>query len=254
MISTNVPPLSYAPLPRWHRRRRFRRVILLLLAIAIVAAGVRWGPQHVQQARLLYWQRECMKYRAPADQIVYERGPGAAALLTTSHEYTPLATTSGVPAPTGREPACLAAYQKLAGLTPPSGGGVLFVHALKTRSRPSRLVIVRSNFAADTAPMFIPGFDLEVTVLDPATWKMPQRNVTAGMPIDVRSSILKEPPRVRVYAGQIDPADPSHFTIRYEFDGKPYIADGRIEEMGAEYVYTTVQFTTRPEGVPPPPR
>jgi hypothetical protein len=33
---------------------------------------------------------------------------------------------------------------------------------------------------------------------------------------------------VRVYAGQPDPADPAHFTIAYELDGKKGVIDGYV--------------------------
>jgi hypothetical protein len=36
--------------------------------------------------------------------------------------------------------------------------------------------------------------------------------------------------RLRFYAGQPDPADPSHFTIAYQFDGKPGTIDGRVRD------------------------
>jgi hypothetical protein len=194
-----------------------------------------------------------MEYRAPADQVVYERGPGAAALLATSHEYLALASPSNQPAPVGREPACLTSYQQGVG-TPSPGGGVLFMHTLRVPSGADRLVIVRSNFSHDTPPMFIHGFDLEVSLTELATWKSPPKDVTGAMAIDVMSSILQAPPRMRIFAGQPDPADPTHFTIRYEFNGKRFIADGRVKEwpaVGTGDPWATVGFTTRPDTEPP---
>jgi hypothetical protein len=38
----------------------------------------------------------------------------------------------------------------------------------------------------------------------------------------------KVPLAVRIYAGQPDPNDPSHFTIRYQMWGKEDILDGRL--------------------------
>jgi hypothetical protein len=254
--TSDPPPLSYAPPPMWHRRRLFRRIVLCLVLVAMAGAGTRWGPQYYRQGRLLYWQRKCMEYRAPADQVVYDRGPGAAALLATSHEYLTLAAPSNLPAPVGREPACLTSYQQGVG-TPSPGGGVLFMHTLRVPSGADRLVIVRSNFRHDTPPMFIPGFDLEVSVTELATWKSPPKDVTGAMEIDVMSSILQTPPRMRIFAGQPDPADPAHFTIRYEFNGKRFIADGHFKEwpaIGTGDPWATVGFTTRPENEPLPPQ
>jgi hypothetical protein len=43
----------------------------------------------------------------------------------------------------------------------------------------------------------------------------------------------KIPPRVRVYAGQIDPQDASHFTIRYEMWGQSDVLDGWLNDHDA---------------------
>ena len=73
-----------------------------------------------------------------------------------------------------------------------------------------------------TQPLYAP-FELRPTVIAPAGWR--------GMPavmtpmanrlgeIDIAQSILK-PVRVRMYAGQSDPGDAAHFTIRYEMDNE----------------------------------
>jgi hypothetical protein len=37
---------------------------------------------------------------------------------------------------------------------------------------------------------------------------------------------------LRLYAGQIDPADPSHFTIGYWLDGQSGTIDGRMRDTG----------------------
>jgi len=41
------------------------------------------------------------------------------------------------------------------------------------------------------------------------------------------------PTRGRIYAGQPDPKDPSHFTICYVVDGQPCILDGRLDDNDA---------------------
>lgn len=38
---------------------------------------------------------------------------------------------------------------------------------------------------------------------------------------------------LRVFFGQVDPSDPSHFTIGYEFDGKPGVFDGWLKADGS---------------------
>jgi hypothetical protein len=46
---------------------------------------------------------------------------------------------------------------------------------------------------------------------------------------DVEVMFPTTPPQVRIYAGQVDPADASHFTIRYEMWGQTDVLDGRLD-------------------------
>lgn len=257
--TSNPPPLSYAPPPTWHRRRLVRRVVLCLVLVAMAGAGTRWGPRYYRRAQLLYWQRKCMEYRAPADQVVYELGPGAQALFAKSREYISLGISYNqlAPAgckPVGREPACFASYRQGV-LTMRPSRSVLFMHTMRLPSGGDRLVIVQDNFMVDWEPRFIEGFDLRVSVTEPATWKSPPKDVTAALPFGYQDSTLKALPNVRVFAGQPDPADPAHFTIRYEFNGKRYIVDGCLKEWpatGTRGARASVLFTTRPETEPRP--
>src|SRR4051794_34337155 len=89
MMAETTVQLDYANPPRWHRRRWFRRVMLGILLIALSAAAWRWGPEKWERAKLLYWQRQCMNYTAPADQIAYDQEPGGTStLLKVGSRYT----------------------------------------------------------------------------------------------------------------------------------------------------------------------
>jgi hypothetical protein len=44
------------------------------------------------------------------------------------------------------------------------------------------------------------------------------------------SGFPRHPPRVRIYAGQVDPDDAAHFTIRYEMWGRSDVLDGRLDD------------------------
>jgi hypothetical protein len=46
----------------------------------------------------------------------------------------------------------------------------------------------------------------------------------------VTSGFPPHPPNVRIFAGQPDPGDPSHFTIRYQMWGQEDIVDGRLDD------------------------
>ena len=104
-----------------------------------------------------------------------------------------------------------------------------------------------------TQPLYAP-FELRPTVIAPAGWR--------GMPavmtpmanrlgeIDIAQSILK-PVRVRMYAGQSDPGDAAHFTIRYEMDNEvggrgAGTIDGRLSDDGSHVTMTVRDGPARP--------
>ena len=57
--------------------------------------------------------------------------------------------------------------------------------------------------------------------------------VKANVPIDSPPAI-DYGNKLRVYAGQPDAADASHFTIAYEIDGRPGVIDGWLRDQGLE--------------------
>jgi hypothetical protein len=60
-------------------------------------------------------------------------------------------------------------------------------------------------------------------------WAQPRLFETQGWPFDLPNHQPRVPPNIRIYAGQADPADPSHFTIRYQMWGQEDILDGRLD-------------------------
>jgi hypothetical protein len=241
--SPESPQLDYAPAPP-KRRKWLWRTLALILGICVGLASVRWGPQFVRTAKVLYWQRQCLNYSAPADRVVYEEDPDAAEKLMTSgsREYFPIPLHRVSDKPTTAasfEPSCWLALRPRVTMFPamlyappssPLTPPVLFLHELTSAGGSRRLVCVRyvpqpqNTFAA----VFVAGFDYDSDVLIPATWTMPAARVARGTAFSVMSGIPRHPPNVRFYAGQPDPADPSHFTIRYEMWGQSDVLDGYL--------------------------
>jgi len=90
-----------------------------------------------------------------------------------------------------------------------------------------RLVCV--DYAPGTTtfqPAFIGGYNYDACVAPPATWTKPLVAVEHGYELDVPSGYPRHPPLVRVYAGQPDANDQSHFTIRYQMWGQEDVLDG----------------------------
>lgn len=95
-----------------------------------------------------------------------------------------------------------------------------------------RVVAVPVKFR-DSAPVRASTDDatiLSVACAEPV-WKIPWHWVPAadGKPPEIR---LDPKDQFRFYAGQPDSADPSHFTIDYDLDGKRGTIDGRLKDDG----------------------
>ena len=71
-------PLQYAP---HQSRRRWRRALVAaVMLVVLLAAALHWGPPLARQAKLLYWQRQCLRYTAPPDRVVVEEATGGVAV------------------------------------------------------------------------------------------------------------------------------------------------------------------------------
>lgn len=242
---TTSAQLDYAPAPA-KRRKWLRRCVLLITLLGVSAACSRWGGAAWHQARLLYWQRQCLRYTTPADQIVYDEDPiNAAKLLAADSQYAPYplkrggisAPSAGLPVNAAAHvPACWTRFESLTN-TPVAiqwargYGSIAFLHERVSPSGHRRLVGVRyfpdtNSFVAS----FLNGYNCNTEAITPATLTMPPAPAMRAYLIDVLSGWPRHPPMVRMYAGQIDPNDPSRFTIRYEMWGQTDTLDGRLED------------------------
>jgi len=245
--SSGPIPLDYAPAPRRHWKWT-GRIVLGLLVVATAVCAWRWGPYAWRQTKLLYWQRQCMNYSASADKVVYEEEPAAAAALLNGPDYSPYGLKRA-PAPNGPvTPVQAAAFDPLCwrrlgtfttmptrmftgpGVSGGAGGDV-FLHERVSPAGHHRLVCVCYAPAANTfSASFIEGFDYAAFVSPPATWTTPFVPTQLSPPYDVISGLPRVPPLVRMYAGQPDPADPAHFTIRYQMWGQEDTLDGQLKD------------------------
>jgi hypothetical protein len=255
---TTPPRLEYAPGAPLRRRRRVRQAVLLILLAGAALAGWMYGPRAWARAALLYAQHRCLTYAPPPDQIVYESAdPGKEELLTRPG-YVALPTTGGPwgsgPAATvaGFRPPPLADLEGRVG-APLTGGpaAVLFLHELRHAPTGRRLLVVVSRGASTWGPITSP-FDLQAIVFDVATIRTDLRVTTksdllmwaySGPGFDLPTTGL------RFYAGQVDPGDPSRFTIRYALEGREGLIDGRLNAAGDD---VELAIRTGPAAPPSP--
>lgn len=263
--SPQTIPLQYAAAPsRW--RRRARKILLATTLLITTCLLWRYGPYAWRQSQLLYWQHQCMNYSARPDTVVYEEDPhAAAALLRLSPEYAPFTLQRDsdyqkhLPPVQAAKfcPRCLTKLLQRSNLPISQflaqGGrldAVIFLHELTSPCGHRRLVwITYAQRGSDFTWTFLSGYPVWPSVMLPATWKTPIAYAPYGVyAVSVPGAYFKKPPLLRIYAGQPDPADPSHFTIRYQMWGQQDILDGRLDDT--DHVY--LKPRKNPPGWPQP--
>jgi hypothetical protein len=193
-----------------------------------------------------------MKYTAPESMVVYEEDPTAAAgLLNSRTGYVGyrLNRLTGQNNPTvavnaaAYRPAEWTAFCAASGTAGPGmmpnmisragQGAIIFLHQMVSPNGNHRLVAV--EYCAE-GPFFCGGFivsfNISETAVTPGTWRTAPSAFVANGEVDVLAGVTRTLPKIRIYAGQIDPNDASHFTFKYEMWGKSDVCDGRLDNNG----------------------
>jgi hypothetical protein len=217
-VTENEPPqLDYAQPTPWLRRRSSRRVALLLFAIIALGFGMRWGSFLVERVQANYWFAKCMGYDAPADRPVYE--PRQSGWVTT------------IPEPWTK-------FSLYWGGSSPMTGGTLFLHERRTRAGERRLI------AVDAVSMIFPRtLQLQANVFGPAIGMAPAQRKSAVVRV---LNFPFDADEMRIYAGQPDPADASHFTMRYEIGNRHGLIDGWLRDDDTVVIEPREQSPTQP--------
>jgi hypothetical protein len=246
--------LHYEPKPPKLRRVLRRRNLLRILLVACLAAatwvGVRRGPEWWYEASHHYWESRCLAFQLPPETVVFETEPTAAARLLKSSDYFAYPTTMpGSPPIAARNvPSCAleALYRGSSEeVTAPPPDAFLFVHKLTSPKGVSRVVFVCLTLKdfpvpdrVSNPPILIGAVSYRMELSDYVDardirtrsfeWDGTHRNVMTDSCFGLWTGLNRR--SLRVYAGQADPADPSHFTIRYEVDGRPGTIDGHLTD------------------------
>jgi hypothetical protein len=227
----NASRLDYAPTPKPGGWRMIRRAMLLILLVGLPVLAVRRGPSIARKANFLYHQHGCLRYNATPDEVVFDSDPVRVAALAGDPNFVIVGGCAF-----RKPPSDWAAFSSSLGVgnyvsfTPPRGLSVLFLHEREVNGV-RYLIMVERTFGAGQSPYFIPGYDIETCTIDPATLRFPARKIPFGFTFDVKDGGGPHT-NIRIYAGQIDPADDSRFTIRFEFRGKSGVVEGRVGSDG----------------------
>jgi hypothetical protein len=176
-----------------------RRGVLLVLLAGCALASVRWLEAGWGHAKLLYWQGKCLRYSAPAANVIDQNGKGS---VKEWEEFYALLS------PPGRRAA-----------------PVMFLGEMRRRDGGRRLVAVEAVQSLKYGnPVTL--LAAEYHVIEPGgVWSRPRliRNEAWTNLAEMKWS------SIQFYPGEIDPHDASHITIRYEVDGLPVKVTGVLD-------------------------
>jgi len=241
-LPPEAQPLDYGLAPP-RQRKRIVQALALLAFVLLGMAVWQCGPLVWRQVQLRYYEHECLIYAPPPDQVVYEEEPAAAAkLLANGSDYDPFRwhvrelAVAEMPAPAASRR--LPAYQSFEALNQtimavPGGTAyesVLFLHERTTSKGERRLV----RITLIATPFSFWAFVIDGDRYESQNWTQANRDSfiepleTRGKNSPTPSPWPLHPPNLRIYAGQADPNDASHFTIRYQAWGQQDVMDGYL--------------------------
>jgi len=201
--------------------------VLFVLLLGVTIFAVRLGPQAGERAVLLYHQRGCLNYTAPPDQVVFDSDPARVVKLANDPNFV----ISGGRAFRRSPEDWLALSRELpSGFSPPAA--LLFMHELRAPGCAPRLVVIEQGGNSANPEYFLVPGGFDHRVLEPAGIQHALNDVTG--PCSGNTPLAPSSRSAfRIYAGQPDPADPSHFTIRFTADGVTRVVNGHLKADGS---------------------
>jgi hypothetical protein len=187
---------------------------------------MRWAPEVWERVRMLYWQRQCMRYTAPAGQLV------SAEPLPYGGRTPPFVSTAP-------DPPALAAFGPFVGgnWPGPGAGPVIFLHERRTAGGVRRLVVLRRTPPGQRQSWDIP-LSFTATLVEPGGLRASPGAEIFQLPEAAPSAFgdrSTDGPLLRFFAAQVDAADDAHFVIPFELNGDRGLIDGWLRD-GAGYL------------------
>jgi hypothetical protein len=246
-------PLEYAVGEPVRRRRRRRRVVWGLLGVLVVAVWWLAGPAAYRWVRFCYCWNLCLSHRLSQGRVVYDDDPVAEPTLLaadpTLRQVGPslayeVGPSVSVPAVAHVSPA----YEYvLGGPRPPTP--LAFLHGRRTPKGGRWLVALSPRVIRfSTFRQFYFHFECQQARRGSASDGQPLAIMSHLNPPDPNSD-PEDYPHVplRLYAGQADPADESHFTVRYRVGDVTGTIHGWLEDDD-DGKAAKVRFEARADG------
>jgi len=225
--TAGIGTLEYAKRTPFRRRTWLRRGIIFAIVLASAAAW-HWGHDLRDRIVLLYRQHACLAYAAPPEQVVFDSNPARVAILARDRNYA-IVKGCAFRMPPAQWDRYFAAVGNSA-TSVNAQRAILFLHECRSPNGIRFMVELERTGGANASAYFLQGYDVESNVVRPAGATHSAVYCPENFDVDVSDIISATD--IRIYAGQPDPSDPSHFTIRYESGGKIATASGRVDNNG----------------------
>jgi hypothetical protein len=254
--------LEYSPRTHTTRRRRLRNVVVVTIVLTIAICAFKWGSTAVRRVKFEYAWHKGSTLCLPADQVVYEDNWAASARLLKLPDYRPPSRILFDPPwyphpPQGFVPPALYAPEFLSNFECASAKGSfasVFLHS-RVSSRGETAVVGVDAGSAALSP------EHAVVVGAFRYVRGPLSATVSGNRFDKLVFFsLHRGVSFRIYAGQCDRINASHFTIRFCVDDKEGTMDGWLRDLtpaqdnrfgkGTTVVVLTVREKSKVEEMP----
>jgi hypothetical protein len=200
--------LEYAQPLRWRQRKGFRRAVFAVALLVLILGSLKFLRPAWNQARLLHYQRRCLAHVEAPGTIVFDAANSTRKINSDWERFYAL-------------------------FSPPGGkhGATVFVHELSRPDGGNRLVVVEADLPVSAMPkqlllLFAP-LRLESTVIVPGgLLEQPQLRSNGSW---MTPFAFANPSGLYLHAGQTDPANPSHFTIAFDYPDQSGTIDGWLQ-------------------------
>jgi hypothetical protein len=196
--------------------------VIYLITTWLVPTFERWQD--------LRKQKPLMAHRAPADQVAFDNAPDDAAA------GAPTSADPGLTRPATQPILYLPPqwHSRPDGITEMRPTNLAFLHARTSPGGNQRLVAIECLPDQEVVVAPVLGLTPDDRCLRfrfcsirPATWR---QSASFALTARIPFRVLTTGRRFRLFAGQPDPSDPSHFTFDYECDGHRGVIDAWLRD------------------------